>query len=213
MPGQRHRWVKGVCVFRCNLPPALLVEWPGCFMCHCGNMGVERAPNRSQYTKLTLEKKLLPPLLPGFELATFRSRVRSSYQRAIPAPHHWNHVPLTQSQPQPAPIKHILTECADLVEVRKKHWRRDFCTHCSETWIRRKLLTSWKRVVCSTECEVCWSKYCVKKYFNCAVEILWFDRNVKWFFSFVCVCVCMCVKYVNCVVETLWLVLNDLCAE
>ena len=34
---------------------------------------------------LTLEKKILPPLLPGFELATFRSRVRRSNQQAIPA--------------------------------------------------------------------------------------------------------------------------------
>ena len=24
-------WVKGVCQFRCNLPPALLAEWPGSF--------------------------------------------------------------------------------------------------------------------------------------------------------------------------------------
>ena len=47
-------------------------------MCHCGNMGVERTPNKSQHTNLTLEKKILPPLLPGFELATFRSRVRHS---------------------------------------------------------------------------------------------------------------------------------------
>ena len=34
-------------------------------------MGMERTPNKSQHTKLTLEKKILPPLLPGFELATF----------------------------------------------------------------------------------------------------------------------------------------------
>ena len=25
--------------FRCNLPPALLAEWPESFMCYCGNMG------------------------------------------------------------------------------------------------------------------------------------------------------------------------------
>ena len=25
------RWVKSVCVFRCNIPPALLAEWPGSF--------------------------------------------------------------------------------------------------------------------------------------------------------------------------------------
>ena len=42
--------------------------------------------NKSQHTKLTLEKKIHPPLLPGFELATFRSRVRRSKQQAIPAP-------------------------------------------------------------------------------------------------------------------------------
>ena len=44
-PGQRHRqpfrlhWVKGVCMFRCNLPPALLAEWPGSFTCDCSNRG------------------------------------------------------------------------------------------------------------------------------------------------------------------------------
>ena len=43
-------------------------------------------PNKSQHTKLTLEKKILPPLLPGFELATFRSRVRHSSKQATPAP-------------------------------------------------------------------------------------------------------------------------------
>ena len=39
---------------------------------------MERTPIKSQHTKLTLEMKILPPLLPGFELATFRSRVRRS---------------------------------------------------------------------------------------------------------------------------------------
>ena len=71
-------WDLGVCMFRCNLPPALLAEWPGSFMCHCGNMGVERTPSKSQLTKLTLEKR--------FKLATFQSGVRCSYQQAIPAP-------------------------------------------------------------------------------------------------------------------------------
>ena len=72
----RLNWVKGVCLLRCNLPPALLAEWPGSFMCHCGNTGVKRSLNKkSQHTKWTLEKKVLPPLLSGFKLATFRSRV------------------------------------------------------------------------------------------------------------------------------------------
>ena len=71
-------WAKDACVFRCNLPPALLAEWQGSFTCHCGNTGLERTPNKSQHTKLTLEKKILPPLLPGFELVTRQSRVRRS---------------------------------------------------------------------------------------------------------------------------------------
>ena len=36
-------------------------------------------------TKLTLEKKIFPPLLPGFELVTFVSRVRCCHQQAIQA--------------------------------------------------------------------------------------------------------------------------------
>ena len=42
--------------------------------------------NKSQHRKLTLEKKILPPLQQGFEPATFRSRVRCSNHWAIPAP-------------------------------------------------------------------------------------------------------------------------------
>ena len=38
--------------------------------------GWNRHPNKSQRTNLTLEKKILPPLQPGFELATFRSGVQ-----------------------------------------------------------------------------------------------------------------------------------------
>ena len=72
----RLRWVKGVCVFTCSQPPALLAEWPRSFTCHCGNTGVAQTQNKSQHSKLTPEKKILPPLLPGFELATFQSRVR-----------------------------------------------------------------------------------------------------------------------------------------
>ena len=65
----RLGWVKpGVYVFRCNLPPALLVMWPGSFSSNCGNTGKERKPNKSQHRKLNLEKKIL---LPGLELTIF----------------------------------------------------------------------------------------------------------------------------------------------
>ena len=58
-----------------------LAEWPGSFTFHCGNKRLERTPNKNHHTKLTLERKILQPLLPGFELATFRSRVRRSTNR------------------------------------------------------------------------------------------------------------------------------------
>ena len=87
----------------CNLPPALLAEWPRSFTCHCGNTGVERTPNKSQHTKLTLEKKILPPLLPGFKLATFQSGVWRSNQQAIPPP-------LTRTQNPTAMCPGITTE-------------------------------------------------------------------------------------------------------
>ena len=42
--------------------------------------------NKSQHRKLTLEKKMFPPLQQGFKLATFRSQVQCSNHWAIPAP-------------------------------------------------------------------------------------------------------------------------------
>ena len=75
----------GVCMLMCNLPPELLVEWPGSFTWHCGNRGVERTPYKSPHTQLTLEKKILLPLLRRFELSTFWSLVWHSYQQAVPA--------------------------------------------------------------------------------------------------------------------------------
>ena len=53
----RLRWVKGVSLFECNLEPALLAKWMGSFTCHCSTTGLERTPNKSQHTKLTLEIK------------------------------------------------------------------------------------------------------------------------------------------------------------
>ena len=49
--------------------------------------------NKSQHRKLTLEKKIFPPLLQGFEPATFRSRVRRSNHWAIPASRDMVHMP------------------------------------------------------------------------------------------------------------------------
>ena len=52
------------------------------------NRGWNGYRNKSQHRKLTLEKKILPPLLQRFERATFQSRVRRSNHWTIPAPVH-----------------------------------------------------------------------------------------------------------------------------
>ena len=75
-----------------------LAVWSGSFTCHFGNTGVERTPDKSQHTRLTQEKKTLPLLLPGFELATFRSRVRRSYQQVIPVPMYTCTVAITSNE-------------------------------------------------------------------------------------------------------------------
>ena len=85
MPLHAKPHTYGVCVFSCNLPPARLAEWPGSFTCYCGNTGWNGYRNKSQHRKSTLEKKILPPLLQGFEPATFQSRVRRSNHWAVPA--------------------------------------------------------------------------------------------------------------------------------
>ena len=56
--------------------------------------GWNRYRNNSQRRKVTLEKKIFPPLLQGFEPATFQSGIRQSNHWAIAAPHfsihsHW----------------------------------------------------------------------------------------------------------------------------
>ena len=68
------------------------------FTCYCGNTGVERIRIKSQHRKLTLEKKIRPPLLRELEPSTFQSRVRLSNHCAFPAPRVAcpNHVNLTQ---------------------------------------------------------------------------------------------------------------------
>ena len=48
--------------------------------------GWNRYRNKSQHRKLTLEKTILPPLLQGFEPATFRSRVRRSITTELSPP-------------------------------------------------------------------------------------------------------------------------------
>ena len=67
--------------FRCSLPPSLLAGWPGSSVCHCHNTEMEWTPNKTQHTKLTLEKKILLRLLLGFELATFHSWVQPSVNK------------------------------------------------------------------------------------------------------------------------------------
>ena len=74
-----------VCVFSCNLPPALLAEWPGFLRAAAVTLGWNGYRNKSQQRNLTLEKKILPLFLQVLEPATSQSRVRRSNHWAIPA--------------------------------------------------------------------------------------------------------------------------------
>ena len=81
----RLRWVKGGCVFRCNLH-----FWQndrGLLHATAITLGRNRHQQMSQHAKLTREKKILPWLLPGFEHTNFWSQIWRSYQQAITAPY------------------------------------------------------------------------------------------------------------------------------
>ena len=95
----------------------------GFLTCHCGNTGVERTPIKSQHTKLTLEKKILPPFLPGFELLAFRSRVRRSNQQVIPASLHNIALPKLH---RTAPYCTLYTLYVGLLQYATLH-----CLHCT----------------------------------------------------------------------------------
>ena len=57
------------------------------FTCYCGNIGVEWTP--SQHRKLTLEKKILPPLLPGlFNQRLYDHEIGALTTELCPLPNH-----------------------------------------------------------------------------------------------------------------------------
>ena len=82
---------------------------------------MEETLNKKQHTNFTLEKKILPPLLPEFELGTFRSRVRRSNQQAIP-------VPLLQSQLCVLTLIRCLFHACITAVARKRP--QSFCQLC-----------------------------------------------------------------------------------
>ena len=54
-------------MFRRNLPPALLAEWPGSLTCHCGNMGVEWTPNKKSAHKVDSGEENSPAAPAGIQ--------------------------------------------------------------------------------------------------------------------------------------------------
>ena len=81
---------------------------------------MERTQNKSQHTKLTLEKKILPPLLSGFEFVTFRSRT------------YLLHLKIGTNLPTPLSVTHILqkahaTPCPNSSLLQKINTRTRPC--------------------------------------------------------------------------------------
>ena len=78
------------CHFIHRVYVCLAVTCPGTFGRMTGifymTRGWNRYRNKSQHRKLTLEKKIVPPLLRGLEPGTFRSRIQRSNHSAISDP-------------------------------------------------------------------------------------------------------------------------------
>ena len=87
-----HTWV-----YVCLVVPCHLHLWQNdrdLFRATSVTRGLNGHRNKSQHRMLTMEKKVLPPLLPGLEPETFRSRVRRSNAELSPLPrlvtqHRW----------------------------------------------------------------------------------------------------------------------------
>ena len=74
-------------VFGSNLPPVHFYQNDRDLLrATAVTRGCNGYRNKSQYTKLTTKKKILPPLLPGLEPETFRSRFRRSTIELSPLP-------------------------------------------------------------------------------------------------------------------------------
>ena len=106
--------------------------------------------NKSQHRKLTTEKKILAPLQQGFELATFRSRVRRSNHWAIPAPRY-------QEQTQHDTVYPALE--ADNGYLRRSWWRLVESSH-TQPW-NPVLPKAWYRRNCHNKYDIqnperCW---------------------------------------------------------
>ena len=83
-------------MFRCNLPSALLAEWPGSFTCHWGNMGVEQMLNKEAAHKVnsgeenspTTPAKIWTCNLSIISLTLYGTSVVPSHPKTIHLVHH-----------------------------------------------------------------------------------------------------------------------------
>ena len=97
----RLRWFKGVCLFRCNLPPTLLAEWPWSFMCRCDNTGGGTdTEEESEQKKKTLEMEILPRSYQDSNSQPFdqESGAHQLSCTSYPSPLGWHLTCLAQSQ-------------------------------------------------------------------------------------------------------------------
>ena len=83
-------------------------------MCHCGNMGMEQTPSKSQHTKLTLEKKILPPLRRDSNSQLF-SHESGALPTCYPTP--TSTPPPHPPIPSPLPHTHTLITVAMMISM------------------------------------------------------------------------------------------------
>ena len=67
-------------------------------------------------------------------------------------------------------VKHILIECADSLEIRKKYFEEGSLYSLFQNMYLKIIFTSCKRLVCFTKYELCWGNVCVKCFPNAFKE-------------------------------------------
>ena len=134
------QWVKGVCVLRCSLLPALWAEWPGSFTCHCGNTRVEHKSNKSAH-KVNSGEENSPAIPAGIQTHNLLivSRVLSSSHGES-----WTKYNLTE--PIPLQVEDVANEFIMEPFNLSVQWCRvdtSYFTHNQETRGGRERLPSW----------------------------------------------------------------------
>ena len=108
----------GVCVFRCNLPSALLAEWPGSFTCYCGNTEVELIPKWVSTESRPWRRKFSRRSSRDSNLGPFNYESGALTTELSPPRVWWTQLDARFSQ---SPINSVVAKCDSTNQLPLKH--------------------------------------------------------------------------------------------